>query len=499
VRGVGIRRGIVALAAALVAALSLGLPGTVGAGPTADQCRAQDEHLYGTCRFVEGAGSNASATCRRDTPVDDESCATPLGPRVSEARIQAYRDSWTHRALGFQYELGSDLTFADAPWVGTHNSFNSASEPFTLSGSDHNHQLSLTDQLRIDVRSIELDVHWFRSREASGERAPVLCHARGAGEQHAGCTTERLLADGLREVKAWLEGNPGQVLLVYLEDHLDPASIEGQLDRSAGYDATAAVLNDVLGPLLYRPPAGGSCTQLPLADLSREDVRASGAQVAIMSGCGQGTAWRSSVFGDDNRAQNEGGPEDYQGFPTCGPPPVKDAYDFAYNRDNFVRYYEDSTVLSANTGSPGDGITPETAGRMARCGVDLLGFDQLLPDDGRLDALVWSWASADDLEGKSGDCAVETAGDASWRSRDCRERHAYACRSAAGAWTVVSRPAGQQKQGADRCARTGSTFAAPRTGAEAQLLRQAMAGAGAADAWLGLRRSGGAWSPQDAR
>ena len=498
-RGVGIRRGIVVLAAALAAALTLGMPGAASAGPTADQCRAQDEHLYGPCRFVEATGSNASAACRRDTPADDESCTTPLGPAVSKARIEAYRDSWTHRALGFQYELGSDLALAHAPWVGTHNSYNSASEPFSLSGSDHNHQLSLTDQLRIDVRSLELDAHWFRSRQADGERAPVLCHARGAGEQHAGCTTERLLEDGLREIDAWLDENPGEVLLVYLEDHLAPASIEGQLASGDGYDATAAVLNDVFRSRLYRPPAGGDCTQLPLSGLTRSDVLAAGAQVVIMSGCGEGAAWRSSVFGDDNRAANEGRPRDYQGFPTCGPPPATDGYDLAFNGENFVRYYEDSTVLTANAGDPDDGITPETAGRMARCGVDLLGFDQLLPDDGRLEALVWSWASADDLDGKAGDCAVESADDGRWLARDCRERHAYACRSATGDWTVVARPTGQQKQGRDRCGRAGATFAAPRTGAEAQLLRRALGAAGATDAWLGLRRGGGAWAPQDAR
>src|SRR3712207_7322459 len=46
---------------------------------------------------------------------------------------------------------------------------------------------------------------------------------------------------------------------------------------------------------LFRSPPGGSCTDLPLS-ITRDDVLAARAQVVIVSGCGQGAAWRGLVF-----------------------------------------------------------------------------------------------------------------------------------------------------------------------------------------------------------
>src|SRR3712207_7164870 len=55
---------------------------------------------------------------------------------------------------------------------------------------------------------------------------------------------------------------------------------------------------------------------------------------------------------------------------------------------------------------------------MLACGVDLLGFDQLLPDDGRHLAMAWSWAA---LEPRRGSCA-EMNRDARWQAAPCSAR-----------------------------------------------------------------------------
>src|ERR687883_279318 len=85
----------------------------------------------------------------------------------------ASADPWVDRALDTQYELGSALPLRNAPWIGTHNSFNSSSEPPTLSGLDNNQVLSLPDQLDIGVRSLELDAHLIGGRV-------LACPGRGA-------------------------------------------------------------------------------------------------------------------------------------------------------------------------------------------------------------------------------------------------------------------------------------------------------------------------------
>src|SRR3954447_9582729 len=149
------------------------------AGPIKDGCMGVDPRLGGPCRGAEVFAAEGSALCRYSGAVPEESCATPVTPRVSHKAIDAYQDSWLHHTLAFQYRLGNTLPLRNANWVGTHNSFNSASERFTVSGMDANQQTSLVDQLRMDVRSLELDAHFVPTPWANGAKAPVACHGRG--------------------------------------------------------------------------------------------------------------------------------------------------------------------------------------------------------------------------------------------------------------------------------------------------------------------------------
>src|SRR3954453_6686588 len=378
----------------------------------------------------DGVARDVAATCR-----------SAGGPCQPEADVSGWSDTWTHRALAFQYALGNGLGLRDAPWVGTHNSFNSIAEMGnTLSDTDANQQLSLLDQLAIDVRSLELDLHSFAGRQ-------VVCHARGADQAHAGCSIEREVAPVVAEIGGWLGDYRGQVLLLYLEDHLDGA---------ADHDAATAAIRTALGDVIYTPPAGAGCTKLPLS-VSRDDLLSAGKQVIIVdTGCGAGSAWPGIAFDWSDHVEN-GSAAAFRDFPDCGPDHTRAVYDAT-----LVRYYEDSTWLSATVdgGEPG-GLTPAIAAAMARCGVDLFGFDQLLPHDGRLDALVWSWAP-DEPRAGGGDCAAQRP-DGRWVADACRTPRPLACRSDADAsWTVAM----------GTCPR-GTRFAVPRTGYENSLLRVA--------------------------
>ena len=150
--------------------------------PLANTCKSINGTLVVPCYGADVVVRDVSSLCRWADATPDETCAMPIEPKVSESLVQSYESSWTHRALGLQYALANDMPLRNAPWVGTHNSFNSIAEMGpTLSDTDSNQELSLTDQLRLDVRSLELDLHWFPS-VSDLLFAPVVCHAQSRHE-----------------------------------------------------------------------------------------------------------------------------------------------------------------------------------------------------------------------------------------------------------------------------------------------------------------------------
>lgn len=414
--------------------------------------------------------------------------ASAAGERKGTAEL----GNWTQSALASQYELSSDVGYRDAPWVGTHNSFNSTAEVgSTLSAEDSNQQIRIVDQLELGVRSIELDVHWFL-RPGAGARAVVVCHGRGDSEGHAGCTTEPTLDLVLDPIVAWLRepAHSDEVINVHLQDELESAE---------GYDAAAAILRQKLGTLLYAPaaPAPGSCAPLPL-DLSRDDVRAAGAQVVLVSDCGPGSGWPGVVFAW-TEAHEEGRPLDYRDFPECDQDVGRPDY-----KAKMIRYFEDSTRLTEGASQSGaaekrDRITAETAARMARCGVDLIDLDQLLVGDPRLEALVWSWAPGQPAAGR---CAVQRVNQVfpfgRWFSKACGGERSVACRKAGGKWIVA---AGRHLTSGARaaCREHKARYAVPRTGFEVQRLRKRMQRKGVRSVWLGYRRTQAGWTALDRR
>ena len=451
----------------VIAAALLGLPAAAIAAPSlhdvVDECRDGGAPER-SCRSLEAIDWGAAAGCRKT--VAPALCEPVDGRSITPAEIAAYQSSDTHKALAGQRALDEDLPLREAQIVHTHNTFNSSSYFSTLTNQDPNQVYGITDQLDMDVRFLELDLHWVPSpfgTVATNGHWVTLCHGNSAivPGVHIGCTWDRPFQDGLAEVRTWLDAHPGEFVFLYLEN---------QLGGGTQAHTVAAQLLDAAfpGSMIYKPPAATPCADMPLST-SRADMKAAGARVLLVGNCGAGdglgTPW-GEVVHSRGGAWDESGSAPYDAAECTADRTAK------LGGSTFRRYFGDSTWLTAmNSGSTD--IGPADAAEMVRCGVNIVGFDQLMPDDGKLAAMVWSWRTAPPTS--STDCAAQAA-DGRFDAKPCTDVLRFACLTSAGAW-AISTTTGTESAGATACAADypGSTYGVPGNGWRNDLLRAAHA------------------------
>src|SRR4051794_13627305 len=366
-------------------------------GTVVDPCYARASHQiddggYKFCRSLQALGAGAAAACR--TPLRSapdatlpEWCGLVDGRRVSDAQVAAYERSWVHQALVLQRGLGRTAPLWEEQLPHTHNSFNASAYSVPLDGSppsyyptltnqDPNQVYSMTDQLRMDVRALEVDLHWVASPYGSPATRGywvTMCHGDGEDPTgsdayvHVGCTDDRPLQDGLAELARWLKAHPHEVVLLYLENQLfgaDPVA-----SARVAHDTTAGIIASQLGNLVYRPPAGlpdSSCAPMPYSR-SPAQMLAAHKQVMLVGNCGPG-GWNDWVFTRGPAWDESGNPTTY-GDTDC-------ARDEAARQGHtsFRRWYEESPWLEAMTDATQE-LTAASTAAMVRCGANIVGFD----------------------------------------------------------------------------------------------------------------------------
>ncbi|MCU1450398.1 MAG: lectin repeat-containing protein, partial [Acidimicrobiales bacterium] len=300
---------------------------------------------------------------------------------------------------------------------------------------------------------------------------------------HVGCTWDRPFQDGLVELKTWLVAHPDQFVLLYLENQLDDTNGP----NPQAHEIAAQLIAQGLGSLVYQPPAGQPCAPMPTGT-SRADLAKGGHQVLIVGNCGPG-AWGSWVHERAPHWDEHGDPSTY-GDTAC----VADKQERAGDPALFRRVFEDSTWVTATTGDGSNHLsTPSTVAKMVQCGINIIGLDQLQPQDPRLAALVWSWAQ-DEPRAGAGDCAFQ-GGDGRFHASGCTVPRHFACADPSGGWHVTA-ATGPQDGGAAACTAefTGSRFGVPANGLRNQLVVEAKASAGD-EVWLNYAAVNGSWTP----
>ena len=450
-----------------------------------DQAESQPDLGNRACRSTESVVNGAGRTCRTTDAAECNSIdGRPIVPLADN-----HEDHWLPRALSLQRGLDDALALHQEMWVHTHNSFNAEAYTPTLSGLDTNHIYSLTDQLKMGVRAIEIDVHWAPSAETAGPqdggKAPIVCHGRtegmGPARVHVGCTAEVHLRTRLQEVATWLDDNPGEVVMIYLENQLE--------GNSVAHLRAAEAIHTALEGRVYAPNPGSSCQRFPI-EISRQQIAAAGKQVLLVGDCGgDAGTWSSVVFHRDNRGvwNESSSPEgtEYPAYPACETHRADEGYD-----TRWIRFFEDHTWLSAmvDGSRKATEVTAEDAHNMARCGVNMPGFDNLYPFDARLAALVWSWAAD---EPAAPGCAYSDQG---FRSGNCKTPRRFACEYADGSW-VITKARGPWDKGAQHCERMGASYSVPKNGYQNSRLDDVR---GSTAVWLDYRHdaTSGTWLPE---
>jgi hypothetical protein len=505
-----LRRYIVGVAAIGLFAGGVGLPAQAVSGADAvAQCRAATVNLPvadvgpRTCRSIEQLVWGTAAWCRyplRSTgdPSAAEACAAVDGRVVSDARVAAYQNSGVHAALALQRDLTSTAPLWDEQITHTHNSFNSSAYRLTTDGAapsyyptltnmDPNQVLSLSDQLDLDVRFLELDLHWVPSpygTAATGGKWVTLCHGNSSivAGIHVGCTADRPFEDGLAEIKAWLDAHPGEFVFLYLENQLSGDPMAHELAGQLLADAFP-------GSQVFAPPSNQPCAPMPL-DRSRDEMRAAGARVLIVGNCdatnGAATAWGTLVHERGPRWTEDGDPTHYSAADCAADRAARQAH------TDFRRWFGDSTWLTAMTAH---GTNPDaaTVATLVACGANIVGLDQLTADDDRLAAQVWSWSPAEALN-PSGSCVAQQGTDGAAPGRfagaPCADHHPFACSTPDRQWHVTT-ASGAWSDGSATCAAefAGSTFGVPVNGLQNVLVTEARPTADG-EVWLNLTRAG---------
>lgn len=424
----------------------------------------------------------------RDVSSNNPTCAFFDGITIDEALVLANEQSWLTEALALQRGLDDDEPLQDELWPHTHNSFNADAYDFqALGGLDRNHIYSITDQLRMGARAIEVDIHWAPHVTSGGGKAVQVCHGSAialpvGGFYHAGCELNSpLLPDVLGEIRTWMQLHPDEIVMLYLQNELD--------EDPAAHAAAAAALETEFDDLVYRPAS--ECAEIPM-DTTREQIRRSGARILITGNCGAGGAWGTWVH-ERGARWKESGLGDGDDFPAY--PCAKTRADENYDH-NWIRHWGDETGLSASAQSGGD-VTPTDALNMTRCGVNMIGWDNLVPFDARMENLVWSWRTKEPSTSKTGYCSSHEA-DGRFVAKKCRgaskkvgAKQRFACFD--GTQWAVTKAKGAWSRGDRTCKAEGlGSFSVPWNGYENERLKEAK-GASPGAVWLRYRSSHGDW------
>lgn len=392
-----------------------------------------------------------------------------------------HRCSWNHHAHGLQRQLDANTPMKESLWLASHNSYNYP-QPQQQSTADPNQTIGIAEQLDLEMRAVEIDIHWMEAPRCSGNLQPLVCHGQG---DHSTCSgTELDSSVHFNTINDWLADNPGEFVQVDIEANFGvnrtPPCPPGVPEPTGGdpYEVVGDQVAAIFGDKLYSPVDSQS-GQLPL-EVTRTQMLAAGRQVIVTGPTNN--AWGNSVHGLDVRRQHAYDNATYR-YPGC------EWFTADEYRNFWTRMWEDTTAVGAARVASGmaelEPVRDADLVNMLLCGLNNPSLDKITSSDTRLAAAVWSWKEAEPAVNAEANCALHNV-DGRFESADCSGTHAYACTNDGGQNWSVTAASGSFEGGAAACSALGGgfTFAVPETGYLNQRLRDSKAAATVATVWL---------------
>lgn len=463
------------------------------------------------CDITTGFGSSNGGSCDRGLKTDfiankciNNTRRQKLNPESDVTVGKNFAQSWIGRALRIQrQDLNWATSYGRLSQIMAHNGFNNAADGYVFP----NQKYSLTELLDAGIRAFEWDVH----HDASLAKAlPQLCHAEF---DHLTCAiTDRDLFNGLKELRDWMTepGHENEVVMFGLEYNVDE-NPPGDNDLDGDFLVTNVIARFLDTPdigVLTEPELEAYMTSHPTPEQyslkrewpSQKWLVETGNRV-IFTGPGpvRGPYFVNLSYGEaitgnppvvemSNRSgsrypesQIDAWMTNATGYPNCSTTLERNGTsgNVKYLRPESGVFYtvqsDDDPVWGAAT------ITPDLVAALTACNVDLINFDNVLVDWGRMQAAVWSWEINQPSADAAGMVARMARGNGRWWATSPLDQRPFLCRKetrrtiASGlvtnlpevVWQVSNIP-GTFVDGFDACAAIGDgwKFSPPLSGYE---------------------------------
>ncbi|MDX2147848.1 MAG: LamG-like jellyroll fold domain-containing protein [Planctomycetota bacterium] len=416
-------------------------------------------------------------TCDRGLSSRNGTCEN--SDRFSSA-VSNFVNTWRWRALNHQRALNNQLPLTQGLFIGTHNSFNNSADGYALFQQTY----SMSDQLRAGVRFLNLDCH----RSEVFDPIYALARMSHAGSDHLGMSPyDRPFRHGIEEIRVWLDNNPGEILLLHLQNEMDNRG-----------DIMTTEVHSLLGSRM----------------LTRGQLVAEGGLERL-------TPARMVQLGKRVIAfyEKDGIPPDavdffhryedilYPGWPDNGVLDFLDGkqYDPARGTSNAWNIRKFTEYEGNSQDSVDDPLPAAVARQMVEAGVNAVVLDPLgysiagtiigeppvsVPLQDAMDSVIWSWAANEpplNIGARAAKVRLIRPGMARFVSALPNENLRFIAQSNRGRCWQVTNTSGQFSQGVTAVNNEiGSTytFGVPGNGFQMKRLADAMQRAGVTEAWV---------------